>query len=254
MFLLIRLFLILLLVLLFCTSCNRPLWKINDKQCYFDSKNLKVYFLDSKDTIFNIKNVGFSLAFQYLDFGNLNQIVPEYINVSKNEILNKKFSFTNIGCKDTIWARQKIKEELKKRCPFYHTFKDTFCLRHHYNIKLVDSTLLIKSKHLSYDVSAYISGDGLENWIEHIGVEFKDIGQILIPNKIEKDLGTPCEKSIGHMLDSLSGRYDFKDYFTFNEKIGEEARFKLIRDSLGFEISKIKEEKYLYKIIRYMKK
>ena len=246
----------LFLCLIFSTcSCSINLKSAVNKQCNFDSENLKVYFSDSKDTIFHIRNVGYALAFQYLDFGNINCLKPKYIDVPSKEIWLKTFTISNIGCKDTIWSKDKIKEELQRRCPFAYSFSDTFCIRKHYQIKLIDSNLLIKSNQFHEDISGYFSG-GVSDWTLIRGVEFKDIGNEIVPRScasIDESCGC-CRNSGVIMLDSLPGRFDIRIFHKFNEILGEEVHIKMVRDSLGFDIKWVKDELVPYKIITYTKK
>jgi hypothetical protein len=144
-----------------------------------------------------------------------------------------------------------LSEELKKRCPFDYSFSDSFCIRKHYNIKLVDSSLLVKSSYNREDVSSKISGD-IDDWVILYGTEYKDISEYILPKSYNK-MGC-CGNYIGNMLDTLSGKYDLKIYSNVHEQLGEAAHFKMIRDSLGFDVKWIKDENVPYKIIAYRKK
>lgn len=244
----------LFLCLIFSTcSCSINLKSAVNKQCNFDSENLKVWSSHSNDTIFHYINLGFAFGFQYLEFETTNCIYTDYKDVDEKEIGLQTFTISNIGCKDSLWAKNMILAELKQRCPFDYYFTDTFCVQKNYTIKLVDSSLLVKSKHVHYDVRGNFGG-GMDDWIENLGVEFKDISRLLVPNLIGHEASTPCDRGDGYMLDSLSGRFDIKNYFTVYEKYGEEAHIKMVRDSLGFDIKWVKDELVPYKIITYTKK
>ncbi len=244
---------LILIFILISSSCSKNLNNTIKSKCYFDNGNLKVWNPDSKDTLINLKGYDYSSLFHYFEYGKYDYVKPKFINVDKKEIRFKKFSVLNIGCKDTLWAKNMLLSELKHRCPFEYYFKDTFCVQKYYNIKLVDSNLLVKSKYTNHEVSGNFGG-GMDDWIDNFGVEYKDLIDHLVPNLIGLEVGTPCDRSTGYLLDSLPGLFDIRNYFTVYENFGEEAHIKVVRDSLGFELTKIKEEVVPYKIITYTKK
>ena len=246
---------VLIFAILVTLSCSKKIEFIDNNHCFFDHSNLSVSNANAQDTIFHFNSLGYALAFQYLEFGNINCIKPKYIDVPSKEIWLKTFTISNIGCKDTIWSKDKIKEELQRRCPFAYSFSDTFCIRKHYQIKLIDSNLLIKSNQFHEDISGYFSG-GVSDWTLIRGVEFKDICNEIVPRScasIDESCGC-CRNSGVIMLDSLPGRFDIRIFHKFNEILGEEAHIKMVRDSLGFDIKWVKDELVPYKIITYTKK
>lgn len=245
----IRLFFLIFLIIL--NSCTPKVISLKNNDCFFDKENFEVRSSNSNDTVFYLNNLGYALAFQYLEFGNIDCVKINYINVSKEDIWLKTFTISNIGCKDTLWVKKVLREELKKRCPFDYSFSDSFCIRKHYNIKLVDSSLLVKSSYNREDVSGKISGD-IDDWVILHGTKYKDIGEYIVP-KSYNEMGC-CGDYIGKMLDTLSGLYDLKIYSNVYEQLGEEAHIKMIRDSLGFDFQWVKDEIVPYKVITYKTK
>jgi|JI10StandDraft_1071094.scaffolds.fasta_scaffold181990_2 hypothetical protein len=243
--------LVILIFLICLNSCTPKVISLKDNDCFFDKENLQVSSSNSNDTVFYINNLGYALAFQYLEFGNINCVKTNYNNVSKEDIWLKTFSISNIGCKDTLWAKKKINEELKSMCKFDYSFSDSFCIRKYYNIKLVDSSLLVKSSYNREDLSGKISGN-FDDWYILHDTEYKDIGDYLLPKPFN-EMGC-CGDYIGNMLDTLSGKYDLKIYSNIYEQLGEAAHIKIIRDSLGFDVKWLKDEVVPLKVITYRKK
>lgn len=243
---------------LFCfslilNSCSYGVLKLDKNKCHFDKENLSASCLCSKDTILFYKDIGFSQAFHFFNYNMVGPVREYYLDVTKDKILSETFSISNIGCKDTVWANKMIKSELQRKCPFDYFFTDTFCIRKYYNVKLIDSSLLVKSNFMNEDLSGSFSGDK-RDWIIVHGLEFKNIERYVKPNFFIKENNDPCSSNIGYMLDSLTGRFDIKIYPNVYELIGEDEHIKMVRDSLGFEVTKVNEEVIKYRKITYMKK
>jgi len=242
---------LLITIAILFNSCSKKINFPDDNHCYFDNENLTVTSSYSKDTLLFSFNLSYHLAAQFIEFGKINCMDTKFFNADGKSLTNNYFTISNIGCKDTLWAKKVLREELKKRCPFDYSFSDSFCIRKHYNIKLVDSSLLVKSFYNREDVSGKISGD-IDDWVILHGTDYKDIGEYIVP-KSYNGMGC-CGNYIGKMLDTLSGKYDIKIYSNVYEQLGEAAHIKMVRDSLGFDIQWVKDEIVPYKIITYKKK
>lgn len=128
--------------------------------------------------------------------------------------------------------------------PTENQYADTVCVKKHYEIKLVDSSLLQKSVYESTGIGGNFSGNINDHMI-YYGSEYKDIGKAIVPKPF---LSNKCGQSVAIMLDSLPGRYDIKVFPNFAKSVTkEDAYIKMVRDSLGFEIKWIKDEIILNK-------
>ena len=241
-----RFFWLFIVGFLCCFSCNSK-YLVNKKyNCIFDKENLAVSSPHSFDTFFYWRQFDLAVAYSYTEFGIRKTLECKYEGESRKEKLVLNISMSNIGCMDTIWARKVIKKELERRYPYKYTFADTNFILKYYNVVLVDSTKLVKSEFESPDVSFQGGYTPSESWILNHGEKFEDIGKFIVPDNYKTDKF----RHVAKMVDSREGRFDVKVYYELYEYFGEEAHIKAIRDSLGFELQKTKEEIVPFKIIK----
>jgi len=229
------------IVLYSCAS--RPFF--NKKyHCVFDKANLAITGDNIFDTIIYINYV-IPATVQYLELGGF-QPLWRYLYKDKNqtEQLWKPINVSNLGCKDTIWAKKQLLDEIKARYPY--KIIDSFIVAKNYEVYLIDSTKLIPSEDTIPDISALSDfSKPLESYIFSLGLLYDSIGYKFKPYITDTLFNIK-------MMDHKQGRYDVKVNYEFYDLLGEDAHFKMIRDSTGFDVRFISKEIVPYKAFKFL--
>lgn len=230
------------IVLYSCAS--RPFF--NKKyHCVFDKANLAITGDNIFDTILNIK-YSVPNTVEYIEMGGFQPICRYiYHDNKQGRLLSRHLlNVSSIGCKDTIWAKKQLLDELKARYPY--KMIDSFIVAKNYEVYLVDSTKLLPSEYMIPDFSA--SSDfykPLESYIFSLGLLYDSIGYKFEPYITDTLFNIK-------MMDHRKGRYDVKVNYEFYNLLGEDAHFKMIRDSTGFDVRFIRKEIVPYKTFKFL--
>lgn len=224
-----------IIICLFNISCT-SLTKTKDSfPCGFDKTNLIVI---GKDTDFNdsisILNISPSRAVMHLmdvDFSDNYRVNPDDYNIEN------RFSYKICHCKDTLWAKKVLLNEIAKRYPY--KIIDTIEKHRIYDITFKDTSYFMPTEFSDpYHLGLYIYPD---NVVKVMNREYTSV----VSGSLYK---APENKGVRVSLGKITPPHlEYKRYdilfpsMYYNEPIPVEKYIKFLEDSLAIEVKLAKE-------------
>jgi hypothetical protein len=233
-----------IIICLFNISCT-SLTKTKDSfPCGFDTTNLIVV---GKDTDFNdsisILNISPSRAVMHLmdvDFSDNYRVNPDDFNKAN------RFSYKIFECRDTLWAKKVLLDEIGKRYPY--KIIDTIERYRIYDITFKDTSDIMPTEYSDpYHLGFYIYPDNV------IKVMNREYTSVVSGSLFEAPENKNVRVSLGKITPPHLEykRYDilFPNKY-YNEPIPIDKYIKFLSDSLSIEVKLAKEYTIPIKMIK----